>query len=194
MRKIKAIETRYRGYRFRSRLEARWAVFFSCLGLKWEYEPEGFDIDGVFYLPDFRVEYPGRGEGERHHEWFEVKGDIKAISIEECEKLVRFGRHDRITLLDGVPAPTMYPSIQFERGAVRVEGRPVDAKKLKQYLSKLADVVQEDRSGWALWSHKGRMWWDFHKNFFPAHDRLIEGACQEARGARFEHDYHGALV
>jgi len=25
---IKAIETQYRGYRFRSRLEARWAVFF----------------------------------------------------------------------------------------------------------------------------------------------------------------------
>lgn len=25
---IKAIETEYKGYRFRSRLEARWAVFF----------------------------------------------------------------------------------------------------------------------------------------------------------------------
>ena len=41
---IKAIETEYKGYRFRSRLEARWAVFFDALGLKWDYEPEGFDL------------------------------------------------------------------------------------------------------------------------------------------------------
>jgi nucleoside 2-deoxyribosyltransferase len=53
---IKAIETRYKGYRFRSRLEARWAVFFDALGLEWEYEPEGFDLgDAGWYLPDFRV-------------------------------------------------------------------------------------------------------------------------------------------
>lgn len=52
----RAIETRYKGYRFRSRLEARWAVFFDALGLAWEYEPEGFELPGgVRYLPDFKV-------------------------------------------------------------------------------------------------------------------------------------------
>ena len=51
---IKAIETLYKGYRFRSRLEARWAVFFDALGIDWEYEPEGFEMaDGTRYLPDF---------------------------------------------------------------------------------------------------------------------------------------------
>ena len=50
---IKAIETEYNGYRFRSRLEARWAVFFDELGIKYQYEPEGFDLDGTLYLPDF---------------------------------------------------------------------------------------------------------------------------------------------
>lgn len=50
---IKPIETRYKGYRFRSRLEARWAVFFDELGIEWEYEKEGFDISGIRYLPDF---------------------------------------------------------------------------------------------------------------------------------------------
>lgn len=51
---IQPIETTYRGYRFRSRLEARWAVFFDALGVKWEYEPEGFDLPGgERYLPDF---------------------------------------------------------------------------------------------------------------------------------------------
>lgn len=53
---IKAIETKYKGYRFRSRLEARWAVFFDTLGLSWEYEPEGFELPGVGrYLPDFYI-------------------------------------------------------------------------------------------------------------------------------------------
>ncbi len=44
---IKAIETRYKGYRFRSRLEARWAVYFDTLGWKWEYEKEGYDFSAL---------------------------------------------------------------------------------------------------------------------------------------------------
>lgn len=53
MTELKAIETTYKGYNFRSRLEARWAVFFDALGIEWEYEAEGYDLDGVWYLPDF---------------------------------------------------------------------------------------------------------------------------------------------
>lgn len=52
--RFRAITTRYKGYRFRSRLEARWAVFFDHLGIRWEYEPEGFELgNGLRYLPDF---------------------------------------------------------------------------------------------------------------------------------------------
>lgn len=75
---IKAIETEYKGYRFRSRLEARWAVFFDELKLKWEYEPQGFVLsDGARYLPDFRVKTP-----QGSNCWYEVKpagvtGDTK---------------------------------------------------------------------------------------------------------------------
>lgn len=50
---IKPIETIYNGYRFRSRLEARWAVFFSEANINYEYETEGFDLNGEWYLPDF---------------------------------------------------------------------------------------------------------------------------------------------
>lgn len=54
MSEIKAIETQYKGYRFRSRLEARWAVFFDALGIEWEYEKEGYDLgEAGWYLPDF---------------------------------------------------------------------------------------------------------------------------------------------
>jgi len=50
---MKAIETKYKGITFRSRLEARWAVFMDALEVKWDYEPEGYDLDGFLYLPDF---------------------------------------------------------------------------------------------------------------------------------------------
>jgi hypothetical protein len=55
---MKAIETVYKGYKFRSRLEARWAVFFDALGVEWEYEKEGYDLgDDGLYLPDFYLPY-----------------------------------------------------------------------------------------------------------------------------------------
>jgi hypothetical protein len=65
---IKAIETLYRGFRFRSRLEARWAIFFDVAGIPWRYEEQGYDLSRVRvpnepksadaysplrYLPDF---------------------------------------------------------------------------------------------------------------------------------------------
>lgn len=64
---IKAIETIYKGYRFRSRLEARWAVFFDALGISWEYEMEGFELStGERYLPDFYL--------PEANLWLEIKG------------------------------------------------------------------------------------------------------------------------
>lgn len=52
---IPAIETSYKGHVFRSRLEARWAVFFDAMGIKYLYENDGFDLDGRWYLPDFFI-------------------------------------------------------------------------------------------------------------------------------------------
>lgn len=67
---VQPIETEYRGYRMRSRLEARWACFFDQLGVRWEYEPQGFETPHGPYLPDFWLpEVNERGV------WFEVKSD-----------------------------------------------------------------------------------------------------------------------
>lgn len=85
---IKPIETIYKGYRFRSRLEARWAVFFdACGNVEWEYEPEGFVLPGgLTYLPDFLIHnHAGRG-GEKL--WVEVKG--KCMETSDADKLFRF--------------------------------------------------------------------------------------------------------
>ena len=71
---IQPIDTTYHGYKFRSRLEARWAVFLDALALSWQYEPEGFILtDGTRYLPDFRVKDIG---------WLEIKPE-RATSAEQ---------------------------------------------------------------------------------------------------------------
>ena len=51
---IKAIPTIYKNHTFRSRMEARWALFFDSLGVEWIYEPDVYDLgSGEKYFPDF---------------------------------------------------------------------------------------------------------------------------------------------
>ena len=63
---IKPIATQYAGCEFRSRLEARWAVFLDTLKIEWQYEPEGFETPAGRYLPDFYL--------PEHCRWLEIKG------------------------------------------------------------------------------------------------------------------------
>ncbi len=74
---IKAIETSYAGHRFRSRLEARWAVVLDHMRIKWQYEAQGYEVMGrltldwdqkINYLPDFWL--PDYGM------FLEVKGSL----------------------------------------------------------------------------------------------------------------------
>lgn len=54
MTKFQAIKTKYNGYKFRSRLETHWAVYFNELGVEYQYEIEGIDLQyNGKYLPDF---------------------------------------------------------------------------------------------------------------------------------------------
>lgn len=88
---VKPIETLYDGYRFRSRLEARFAVFCNKLGIEYIYEPEGYMINGIRYLPDFylpdldvHVEVKGKRKGYEGEVWktrqfIQWGGPIKTI-------------------------------------------------------------------------------------------------------------------
>ena len=69
------IPTLYRGVRFRSRTEARWAALFEALAWPWEYEP----VDCVGYLPDFVI-------GWKRPLLVEVKG---VSSLDEATYLAR---------------------------------------------------------------------------------------------------------
>jgi len=94
---IKAIQTGYNGYLFRSRLEARWAVFFDTLGIEYQYEPEGFDLDGTWYLPDFWLPFK--------QSWVEIKPTIPNLrepgvrAYELCRRLA--DQTEKIALLIG---------------------------------------------------------------------------------------------
>ena len=67
----RVLETEYHGITFRSRTEARWAVFFDSLRVAWEYEPEGFELSpNRRYLPDFLLPELGGNGGT----YLEVKG------------------------------------------------------------------------------------------------------------------------
>lgn len=64
---IQPIQTKAYGRLFRSRLEARYAVFLSALGVDWQYEPEGFELEAGWYLPDFFLPKVKGGT------WLEIK-------------------------------------------------------------------------------------------------------------------------
>lgn len=104
---IKAIPTKYAGCFFRSRLEARWAIYFDAIGWGWNYEVEGFELDGgVRYLPDFW--FP------RFDLYAEVKREgAPDTEFAKAEAFARAGKS--ILLLSGPPKRRAYPLL---------EGRP----------------------------------------------------------------------
>jgi len=189
---IKAIETQYQGYRFRSRLEARWAVFFDALGVKWEYEPEGYDLtdtydestetdggmspwpDGrLLYLPDF---------------WLPEKqlfAEIKpsAFSDEEREKcrLLAMQTGYGCLMLSGVPNGVAYPLFDFS----------VEPECAERYMS------LDDRGiilliNWMTTRDQLKSAWNsLDKEDQNSLHRYIN-AVDAARGARFEHGENGA--
>jgi len=96
----RGMRTMYKGYPLRSKLEARWCVFFDSLGIPWDYELEAFE--GEFgkakgYCPDFFL--PG------FDAWVEVKP--KFPSEEErskCQALADFTNQE-VLLIWGYPGP-----------------------------------------------------------------------------------------
>ena len=102
---LNAIETRYDGYKFRSRLEARWAVFFHTLGIEYEYEPEGFELpNGQRYLPDFKIKCWGcRGEifDKPFDLYIEVKGNM---TYDDAVRIKSFVGDRKQTYDDGIYA------------------------------------------------------------------------------------------
>lgn len=169
---IRAIETSYKGYRFRSRLEARWAVFFDAVNLRWEYEAEGYDVDGNWYLPDFVVSIG------RCAVYIEIKP--KTIGTEEFMRLHRFVLRNQgsLILLEGSPGGTTYEDPASYR-ATLIVGALTDLQNLAPHA--LLDIIE----GVAVFEEKlvklrdsgvdikGFGDWGYAFNYIPRWDYLL---------------------
>lgn len=177
---LKAIETVYHGYRFRSRLEARWAVFFNTLGWRWEYEKEGFEFeDGTRYLPDFWL--------PDIEAWVEVKGEITIGDLKKVEHLVLEGGHPLIIVSDFDWEPPFSQSIWLG-----VRNLP-ESSYLGRRMDKPAEEVGWARPGYSFVELCARIVALESESWQTLRDaRWIEpDAIAAARGARFEHGENG---
>lgn len=193
---IKPIETHYNGYKFRSRLEARWAVFFDSLGVEYEYEPEGYSLgNGEYYLPDFRVKcYGTRGcrESKPFDLFIEVKGKM---TLADANKIKRFSgkdQHEMDTSLNLLPNPVLIVD------RIPGEGCCTDSYEVKAY---------ELMNGWHIYPFNYELIDGDYFAAYPAADEKghfylmgddshyvndkdiprVEAAYRKARQARFEH-------
>lgn len=172
---IKAIETRYQGFLMRSRLEARWAVFLKNVGAKWEYESQGYDISGTWYLPDFWI--------SSFQMFMEIKSEnVKEKEIDLCAQL-SFVRP--VLLVSGSPWPREYTVSMFSKGELIIKGMFAEVKQLNEnpkknersYDGKLAlGVVDSKKQGYGLMKLKRP---------------VLARALEKARSARFEHGEKG---
>lgn len=157
------IETEYGGYRMRSRLEARWAVFFDALGVAWEYEKEGYEMSSGRYLPDFWLPQVSM--------FAEVKPTV--FSTREQEKCFDLATHtgNPCLLLDGTPTCKMYM---------------VAMPRESEIVQEMRGCILTNNRGCI--TVQGKFW--YCDDFELFHDTY--NAVAAARSARFEYGESGS--
>jgi hypothetical protein len=183
---MKAIETRYKGYRFRSRLEARWAVFFDAMKVGWEYEKEGFNLgEEGCYLPDFWISpifyrespYP-EGNPPFPGWWVEIKPTLLTDAEERrCRALALRTRHVVFALAGNIGAET-FTSYKWHPRAIQHGGmrKRMDPKEDYIFSSFYLDTFL-----FYLCSNAAQC-----ADVWPGKKEL-DFAFDTARSARFEH-------
>jgi hypothetical protein len=167
---IQAIETRYAGCHFRSRLEARWAVFWDALEIPWDYEPQGFQTSAGGYLPDFFLPDMDR--------YVEIKGAAPSeADLAKCQGLAE--HKDLIILVGSVPRTPDQISWLAWNPECTIQG---PAEFFGVHL------FHRCTSGWERWDYS--MVWPFS----PDRDngQRTQDALTQARSARFEHGQSGS--
>ena len=183
------IETNYRGHRFRSRLEARWAVFFDALGIPWLYEPQGYRINGRPYLPDFLLTECGT--------WVEVKGSesdldkdlLRAAGQQLPQMPYRWEPGPRLMVLGPIPEPIDEGDWGWRSFGANHSG----ADGSHGFPHGFASYFKHARP-WALWNP---VFTDHTAWLLPSFDDSMGNAIPEAyraaKSARFEHGESGLL-
>lgn len=99
---FKSVPTEYRGFVFRSRLEATWAAFFDNAGFGWQYEP--YDLSG--WCPDFVI---------THHDFLpkEMMVEVKPSWDMAREKFPQFEKSGVDQVLCLLNAPDIDAGFDF---------------------------------------------------------------------------------
>lgn len=178
---MRAIDTRYNGYLFRSRTEARWGVFFDEAGIDYEYEGQGLDLQGHPYLPDFWLPEP--------HWWIEIKGRPPSLKERKLARLLMLESGCDTHIFCGQPATVENGS--FAVWTFPALGDERQNERGQKILDELAKLLAMLRLGIVVWSEtpeqeqQGRlMRWEMMGTF--------DYALTAARKARFEHEQKGA--
>jgi hypothetical protein len=178
---LRPIETIYKGFRFRSRLEARWAVFFDQCGQPFEYEYEGYHLPSGSYLPDFYFpQFTAFLEVKPHHELprnhFEFEFPWSEIPIRDD-----FPR-EIVLLLE------LSQKLNLPGKSVIAYGDPVDVFCDQGGNKRPGGTVEIDprngaRNGCGFLLH---FLFDLGGHFSTTPENLVT-AAYAARSARFEH-------
>ena len=100
------IKTVYNGYLFKSKLEAKWAVFFDRIGIGYQYEPEAFAVEGGWYTPDFYLPDVYLRSNEESGVYIEVKPTqwrYNNTTKEYVEKITKAMSGATLILFNGEP-------------------------------------------------------------------------------------------
>lgn len=178
MKKITAIETQYAGCRFRSRAEARWAVFFDALKVPWEYEPQGFELPSGRYLPDFWL--------PTIESWYEVKGATPTSSeMDKAGELADLSGHRVLVAYGAIPHDTDCCGYDFQSHPFGTGARGIRVPEDFDYA--WCACPQCGKFGVEYEARGGRICrHDRDDKGYTGDDRRILAAYKLARSARFE--------
>lgn len=109
MTNILPIETEYKGIVYRSRLEARWAIFFDEMNIEYQYEPGSFQVPfngyTLKYFPDFVLTNVKCNTEIQQPIYIEVKGRERYADIYENDrrKFESFAKDHSLLVLGSLP-------------------------------------------------------------------------------------------
>lgn len=106
MKNIKPIPTIHNGVEFRSRLEARWDVFFEAIGLCCVYEPFTISNNNLSYTPDFICHFALLGMSKSKDVLIEIKP--KTPNRNYIEYLAKIHNPEKSNILICVGEPDLF--------------------------------------------------------------------------------------